>query len=120
VSLSILNGDDSQDEVSARLQGVIIDFQPVPSNPQGDAGIDGFSHHGERAYGCYGPEQDAFKKNKDREKAIVDKFKEDLLRIFGAVSAELCEQVKRNRKNQSRHDHHRFHNGARFEWHLRR
>ena len=30
------------------------------------------------------------------------------------------EQVKRNRKNQSRHDRHRFHDGARFEWHLRR
>ena len=30
----------------------------------------------------------------------------------GAVSAELCEQVKRNRKNLSRHDRHRFHNGA--------
>jgi len=81
-SLSVLNGDDFQDEVSARLQGVIIDFQTVPSSPQGDAGIDGFSHHGERAYCCYGPEQDAFRKNRDREKAIVEKFKEDLLRVF--------------------------------------
>lgn len=81
-SLAVLNGDDFQDEVSARLQGVIIDFQPVPSNPQGDAGIDGFSHRGERAYCCYGPEHDAFKKSKDREKAIIAKFKEDLLRIF--------------------------------------
>src|SRR6266480_5618233 len=38
---------------------------------------------------------------------------------IGAVLAELCEQVKRNRKNQSRHDRHRFDNAARFEWHLR-
>jgi hypothetical protein len=38
---------------------------------------------------------------------------------IGAVSAELCEQVKRNRKNQPCHDHHRFENGARFEWLLR-
>src|SRR6267378_1090735 len=38
---------------------------------------------------------------------------------IGAVSAELCEQVKRNRKNQSRHDRYRFHNGAGFEWLLR-
>jgi len=81
-SLAVLNGDDFQAEVSARLQGVIVDFQTVPSDPQGDAGIDGFSHHGERAYCCYGTEQDAFKKNKDREKAIVGKFKGDLLRIF--------------------------------------
>jgi hypothetical protein len=100
ISLSILNGDDFQDEVSARLRGVIIDFQPVPSNPQGDAGIDGFSHHGERAYCCYGPEQDAFKKNKDREKAIVDKFREDLLRIFelepdkGALKDRLNTEMK--------------------------
>jgi hypothetical protein len=36
------------------------------------------------------------------------------------VSAEPCEQVKRNRKNQSRHDRHRLHNGARFKRHLRR
>src|SRR6267142_451657 len=35
---------------------------------------------------------------------------------IGTVSAETCEQVKRNRKNQSRHDRHRFHNGAGFEW----
>src|ERR1700685_3669119 len=81
-SLAILSGDDFQDEVSARLQGVIIVFQSIPSQPQGDAGIDGLSHRGERAYCCYGPEQDAFKENKDRVRAIVDKFKEDLRRIF--------------------------------------
>jgi len=38
---------------------------------------------------------------------------------IGAVSAETCEHVKRNRKNQSRRDRHRFHNGAGFEWLLR-
>ena len=39
---------------------------------------------------------------------------------IGTVLAELCEQVKRNRKNQSRHGRHRFHNGAGLEWLLRR
>lgn len=81
-SLESLTGNEFQDEVSACLQGVIIDFQTVPSNPQGDAGLDGFSHHGERAYCCYGPEPNAFKKNKEREDAIVEKFKEDLRRLF--------------------------------------
>jgi len=81
-SLAVLSGDDFQNEVSARLQAAIIDFQPVPSKPQGDAGIDGLSHHGERAYCCYGPEQDAFKTNRDRERAIIEKFREDLRRIF--------------------------------------
>jgi hypothetical protein len=71
ISLSILNRDDFQDEVSARLQGVIIDFQPVPSNPHGDAGIDGFSHHGERAYCCYGPEQDAFNKGRGQKGGLI-------------------------------------------------
>ena len=34
---------------------------------------------------------------------------------IGAVLAETCEQVKRNRKNQSRRNRHRFDNGAGFE-----
>ena len=81
-SLEALSRNEFQDEVSAYLQAVIIDFQVVPSNPQGDAGLDGFSHHGERAYCCYGPEHNAFKQNKDREDAIVDKFKSDLRRLY--------------------------------------
>src|ERR1700685_314355 len=80
--LEALSRNEFQDEVSAYLQAVIIDFQVVPSNPQGDAGLDGFSHHGERAYCCYGPEHNAFKQNKDREDAIVDKFKSDLRRLY--------------------------------------
>src|ERR1700682_4101900 len=81
-SLEPLTGNEFQEEVSACLQGVIIDFQTVPASPQGDAGLDGFSHHGERAYCCYGPEHDAFKKNKEREDAIVEKFKGDLRRLY--------------------------------------
>jgi hypothetical protein len=32
---------------------------------------------------------------------------------------KLCEQAKRNRKNQPCHDRHSSHNGARFKWLLR-
>lgn len=85
-SLAILSGTDFQDEVSARLAGVIIDFQPVPSNPQGDAGIDALSHHCQVAYCCYGPQQDAFKDWRQREQAIIEKFRGDLRRIFELAS----------------------------------
>jgi hypothetical protein len=81
-SLEALDGNDFQDEVSAYLQGVIIDFQVVPANPQGDAGLDGFSHHGERAYCCYGLEHNTFKNNKEREDATVEKFRSDLRRLY--------------------------------------
>jgi hypothetical protein len=81
-TLSELAGDDFQVEVCARLQGVILSFQSIPSNPHGDAGLDGISHDGEHGYCCYGPEHDAFKKPKDRERAIVEKFKSDLRRLF--------------------------------------
>jgi hypothetical protein len=81
-SLEALSGNEFQDEVSAYFQAVIIDFQTVPASPQGDAGLDGFSHHGERAYCCYGPEHNAFKKSKEREDAIVEKFKGDLRRLY--------------------------------------
>lgn len=47
-SLEALSGNDFQDEVSAYLEGVIIDFQVVPAKPHGDAGLDGISHQGER------------------------------------------------------------------------
>jgi hypothetical protein len=81
-SLEALTGNDFQCEVSARLQSVIIDFQTVPAKPQGDAGLDAFSHGGERAYCCYGPEHSAFDTNHKREQAIIEKFKADLRRIF--------------------------------------
>ncbi len=77
-SLAALAGTDFEDEVCARLQSVILSFQTVPSSPHGDAGLDGFSHDGERGYCCYGPKHDQFKTNKQRENAIVDKFKSDL------------------------------------------
>lgn len=81
-SLSALSGDDFQSEVCARLHGMILSFQTVPAKPHGDAGLDAFSHGGERGYCCYGPQQNAFRTNKQLEKAIVDKFKADLRRLL--------------------------------------
>ena len=77
-TLAELTGDDFEDEVSARLESVIIDFQSVPSNPFGDAGLDAFSHGGEIGYCCYGPLPNAFKTNAQREKDIIQKFRGDL------------------------------------------
>jgi len=81
-SLEALSGTDFQAEVCARLQTFIIGFQTVPAKPHGDAGLDAFSDHGERAYCCYGPEHDEFKNAKLRETAIVNKFRSDLRRLF--------------------------------------
>lgn len=87
-TLAALCGNDFQAEVCARLQSVILGFQTVPAKPQGDAGLDGFSHEGRRAYCCYGPERDEFKTNKQRETAIVNKFKADLRRLFELIFEE--------------------------------
>jgi hypothetical protein len=80
-SLAALTGNDFQNEVCARLQSVILGFQTVPASPHGDAGLDAFSHNGDRGYCCYGPQHDEFKTNKQRENAIVEKFKSDLRRL---------------------------------------
>ena len=53
-TLAELSGDDFEDEVSARLESVIVDFQSVPASPHGDAGLDAFSHAGEMGYCCDG------------------------------------------------------------------
>src|SRR5579872_1976192 len=81
-SLSQLTGDPFQEEVCVLLGRVIVSFQPIPRKPHGDGGLDGLSHDGEHAYCCYGPEYDAAKKTKERVDAIVDKFKEDLRKLF--------------------------------------
>jgi hypothetical protein len=80
--LSELSGIEFQDEVCARLYHSILGFQTVPSKPQGDAGLDGFSHGGKRGYCCYGLENIPSATNKQRESAIVKKFKSDLRRLF--------------------------------------
>lgn len=82
LALASLHGDDFQLEVVARLSTVIAGVQLVPDRPQGDGGVDCLSHNGGRAYCCYGLEPDAAKQNKDKSKLIVDKFSDDLLRLF--------------------------------------
>lgn len=81
-SLTSLSGDSFQEEVSVRLGKFIDGFQTVPSHPQGDAGLDAISHYGERAYCCYGLEHDEFKTPIQRARAIIKKFKNDLLKLF--------------------------------------
>jgi hypothetical protein len=81
-TLSSLSGNAFQAEVCARLQSVVLSFQTIPAKPHGDAGLDGFSHHGTRGYCCYGPEFAAYKNNKSLETAIVDKFRGDLRKLL--------------------------------------
>lgn len=78
-----LEGNVFQDEVCARLQSTYVDFQRIPAKPHGDGGLDGLSHGQERAYCCYGPEQEARKlDNKGLKDDIITKFSSDLRRIF--------------------------------------
>lgn len=78
-----LEGNAFQEEVCARLETIFVDFQRVPAKPHGDGGLDGLSHGQERAYCCYGPEQNARnQENKALKQAIVDKFAGDLRKLF--------------------------------------
>jgi hypothetical protein len=86
-TLSSLEGDEFEKEVAALIGRSIIGFQIVPANPQGDGGLDGFSHNGTRGYCCYGPEYSAAKKPKERVNAIVTKFAADLRRLFELETA---------------------------------
>ena len=81
-SLASLSGVPFQQEVSVRLSKFIDGFQTVPPYPQGDGSLDGISHLGEQAYCCYGLEHDQFKTPSQRAKAIIKKFKNDLLKLF--------------------------------------
>ena len=77
-----LVGNEFQLEIAARIGANNLSFQTVPAYPQGDAGLDGFSHAGEQAYCCYGAEHHAYKTNKQRERAIIKKFCGDLRKLF--------------------------------------
>jgi hypothetical protein len=79
--LGELTAQAFEDEVCTRLEHVLIGFQRVPAKPQGDGGLDGFSHGGERGYCCYGPVPNSFKKRKELETDIIEKFSDDLLRL---------------------------------------
>jgi hypothetical protein len=77
-----LEKQDFEDEVCGFLQRCITDFQTVPANPHGDAGLDGHSHGQTVAYCCYGPEE-ATKSHAGKLKAaIVNKFRDDLRKLF--------------------------------------
>src|SRR4051812_45816033 len=78
-----LEGNAFEEEVCARLQTIIVDFQHIPAKPHGDGGLDGLSHAQEHAYCCYGPEQEARKlDNKGLKGDIVNKFSSDLMKLF--------------------------------------
>jgi hypothetical protein len=86
-----LEGDAFEAEVCARLGTCIADFQRIPRRPAGDAGLDGLSHGQTRAYCCYGPEQEPFKKStKGLKDDILEKFRGDLRKLF-----ELTYETKR-------------------------
>ena len=80
--LSRLSGDDFQKEVCAFIQSRVLSFQTVPAKPHGDAGLDGFSDGGKIGHCCYGLEHDDSKNNRQREDAIITKFRSDLRRIL--------------------------------------
>src|SRR5688500_4754115 len=78
-----LEGNAFEEEVCARLQSIIVDFQHIPAKPHGDGGLDGLSHGQERAYCCYGPEQEVRKlENKGLKDDILNKFSNDLRKLF--------------------------------------
>ena len=81
--LGALEGTTFEKEVGAFLLRCYSDFQAVPAKPWGDGGLDGISHRFTRAYCCYGPEQEPFKKNIRGLKAdILRKFRSDLRTLF--------------------------------------
>lgn len=84
-ALSLLEGDDFEDETYLLVARHCYDAQQVPAVPQGDGGIDFYTHNVSIGYCCYGPEvlgrgtTDGVKKLK---KKIIEKFKSDLKRIL--------------------------------------
>jgi hypothetical protein len=80
--LSLLSGTDFQSAVCAHLGEALIGFQTIPAQPQGDGGLDAFSHGGLHGYCCYGPDHNAFKTNRSREAMIIKKYCADLRRLL--------------------------------------
>jgi hypothetical protein len=81
-TLSELEENAFQRAIVQRLLVALINFQSVPSYPQGDGGLDGHSHNGSRAYCCYGLKYDAAKTPYQRTKQLVKKFSSDLRRLY--------------------------------------
>lgn len=81
-ALSELEDMAFQRAIAQRLLVALSNFQTVPAAPQGDGGLDGYSHQGTHGYCCYGLRYDAAKTPKQRSKQLVKKFSEDLQRLF--------------------------------------
>lgn len=80
--LSALEGNEFQDHVSFRLGRRFTDFQPVPSNPGGDGGVDGLSHGLTHGYCCYGPQRAHHHTDRALAAAVIKKFRKDLQKLF--------------------------------------
>jgi hypothetical protein len=81
-ALSELEESAFQRAIVQRLLVALTNFQSVPTNPQGDGGLDGISHKGSKAYCCYGLKYDAAKTALQRSKQIAKKFSSDLRRLY--------------------------------------
>lgn len=71
-----------QRAIVQRLLVALSNFQTVSSYPQGDGGLDGYSHKGTRAYCCYGLKYDSAKTPLQRSRQIAAKFSSDLRRLY--------------------------------------
>lgn len=83
-SIKQLEGDSFQLEFVTLLAKHFHDTQRIPDQPQGDGGLDAYSHDATHAYCCYGPEISTEPNISKREltKRIIEKFKKDLQRLF--------------------------------------
>jgi hypothetical protein len=96
-ALSELEEFAFQRAIVQRLLVALNNFQTVPTYPQGDGGLDGYSHKGTRAYCCYGLKYDAAKTPLKRSKQIATKFSGDLRRLY-----ELDAQDKTKKFDESK------------------
>lgn len=89
-----------QRAIVQRLLVALNNFQTVPSNPQGDGGLDGHSDHATRAYCCYGLQYAATKSAKQRSKKLAAKFSKDLRRLY-EVGTKANGKVLRHEDNDA-------------------
>lgn len=85
VAFSLHEGDDFENAAYLFFARHFIDAQQVPAIPQGDGGIDFYTHGGTVGYCCYGPEAESRNTTAGRKELktkIITKFKGDLKRIF--------------------------------------
>ena len=83
--LSQLEEGPFQRAIVQRLLVAVNGFQTIPASPQGDGGLDGFSHKGVHGYCCYGLKFDSAKTPKQRSKQLATKFTDDLARLYELV-----------------------------------